>query len=56
MLSSDVQCTDLLGLLLADVGATQHGGLDCREDLQLCADGRDALTHLEHREVDPSSS
>ena len=38
---------DLFRLLLADVGATQHGGFDGGEDLQLSADGGDTLTHLQ---------
>ena len=36
----------LLWLVLADVGATQHGGFDRGEDLKLSADGGDAFTHL----------
>jgi hypothetical protein len=56
VLSNNLQCTDLLGLLFTDVGTTQHGGLDCGEDLELCANGGDPLTYLEHREVDLSSS
>lgn len=38
--------TYLLWLLLADVGPSQHGGLDGREDLQLSADGGDSFAHL----------
>ena len=36
----------LLGLLLADVGTTQHGSLHCGQDLELGTYGRDALAHL----------
>lgn len=37
----------LLRLLFTDVCPSQHCGLDGGEDLQLSADGRDALTHLQ---------
>lgn len=39
--------SDLLRFLLTDVGASQHGGLHSGENLQLCADGRNPLTHLQ---------
>lgn len=38
--------THLLRLLFADVGTTQHGGLDCGQNLELSADGGNALAHL----------
>lgn len=37
----------LLWLLFTDVCSSQHGGFDRREDLQLSADGGDALTNLQ---------
>lgn len=36
----------LLWLLFADVGTTQHGGLDCGQDFELSADRGNALAHL----------
>lgn len=36
----------LFRLLLADVGTTQHGGFDGRQDFELSADSGNALTHL----------
>lgn len=38
--------THLLRLLFADVGATQHGGLDCGQNFELGADGGNTLAHL----------
>lgn len=44
--SNDLIKTDLLRLLFADVGATQHGGFNRGQDFELSADGWNTLTHL----------
>ena len=48
--------TNLLRLLITDVGATQHSGLDRGQDLQLRADGGNALAHLGQDKTSESSN